>query len=41
MKKLVYYMIIWNILRPFLVYIVYGHLVILWQLGILVPVLVF
>jgi hypothetical protein len=34
-KMLVYFMVIWNILRPFGVF--YGYLVKLWQLGIFAP----
>jgi hypothetical protein len=38
-KKLVYYMAIWNILQPF--GILYGHLVISWQIWYIFPVLVY
>jgi hypothetical protein len=38
-KMLVYFMAVWNILRPLGIY--YGHLVMLWQFGIFFPVLVY
>jgi hypothetical protein len=39
MKKIVYNMAIWNLLRPLSIF--YGHLEIKWSFGIFSPVLVY